>query len=857
MMSVYNNEEHMNAPNKTLRFCRIERAVLKMARFVLEWKADMFSFGQTGITGPIPAIDSQSAGINIRNIINIKINIKMKQKFSLILALLSVCTCIQSFAQAESGRLSGIIIDSSGEEPLPCATVFIEELGKSEVADKNGEFSVSDIPFGTYTLTVKYVGYHAQTKRVTVDKTTAAKIIFQLESETSSLEEVMVVGKSEARKIREQAMPISVISMNQIQGTVNNVQDVLARTAGITVRTMGGVGSASRISVRGLEGKRIGLFIDGYPMNDNSDFIDLNDIPVEMINRIEIYKGVVPAKFGGSAVGGAVNIVIKEYPPKYLDVNYSYGSFNTHKTSVVSKMNIAPKGIEFGLGGIYNYADNNYKMESPFQEGLTITRDHDKFEKAVAGGSFKARKWWFDKVEFEPVFIYTYKDIQGIESNIQYAHSHSMAFVFANKIEKENFLLEGMDLDWQLAYVYTSYNFADTASYRTHWDGTHYPAVSRFGGEIGKWASLLTNDKHQLSHKLNLSYLVNNNHSVNLNSLLIYAHASPHDAVKDKVIGYRTEFPSNMLSWVVGLNYDYRSSDDKFLNSVNIKYYYYSMKTQMASILTNTAEAINTCKNDFGISNALRYRITPKLMAKASLGYDVRLPSEEELLGDGYVIAPAGNLTPERNTSVNVGMLFDLTGKSPSNLQMEINGFYMHLQDMIRFTGGFLQSQYQNFGEMRTLGVEAEVKADITRWLYGYANTTYQDLRDIRKYEQNTTVANPTKGSRMPNIPYLMANAGLEFHKENLFGGRGMNTRIFTDASFVEEYLYDFEQSQFQQHRIPRTFSCSMGFEQSFGNGRYFIMGKVSNLTDARMISEFNRPLPGRSFTVRLRYVFK
>ena len=167
---------------------------------------------------------------------------------------------------------------------------------------------------------------------------------------------------------------------------------------------------------------------------------------------------------------------------------------------------------------------------------------------------------------------------------------------------------------------------------------------------------------------------------------------------------------------------------------------------------------------------------------------------------------------------------------------------------MIRFTGGFLQSQYQNFGEMRTLGMEAEVKADMTRWLYGYVNATYQDLRDVRKYEQNTTVANPTKGSRMPNIPYLMANAGLEFHKENLFGGSGMNTRIFTDASFVEEYLYDFEQSQFQQHRIPRALSCNIGFEQSFGNGRYFIMGKINNLTDTKMISEFNLSLIHISF---------
>lgn len=780
----------------------------------------------------------------------------MKQKV-IYLFLSLMLMSISVSAQTGGGRITGVVIDDSGEEPLPGTTIFIEELKKGIATDEQGDFSFSDIPTGTYTLTVSFMGYRTQTRKVTVGNERGSIIIIRLKADSKSLDEVVVMGKSEARKIREQAMPISVISMSQIQGTVNNVQDVLAKTAGITVRTMGGVGSTSRISVRGLEGKRIGLFIDGQPMNDNSDFIDINDIPVEMIDRIEIYKGIVPAKFGGSAVGGAVNIVIKEYPPKYLDVNYSYGSFNTHKASVVSKMNIAPKGIEFGLGGFYNYSDNNYKMKSPFQEGLTIIRDHDKFKKAVVGGSFKARKWWFDLVEFEPIFIRTYKDVQGIESNIQYAHSHSEAFIIANKMEKENFLLEGLDLDWQLGYVYTNSHFTDTASHRTHWDGTHYPAVSKFGGEIGKWASLLVNNKHLLQHKLNLNYLVNDNHSVNFNSLSKYAHANPKDAMKDKVIGYRTEFPSNMLSWVAGVNYDYRSSDDKFLNSVNIKYYYYSMKTRMASILTNSAEDIDTHKNDFGISNALRYRITPNLMAKASLGYDVRLPSEEELLGDGYVIAPAGNLIPERNTSVNVGMLFDLTGKSPSNLQIEVNGFYMYLLNMIRFTGGFLQSQYQNFGEMRTFGVEAEVKADVTRWLYGYVNATYQDLRDTRKYEQNTTVANPTKGSRMPNIPYLMANAGLEFHKENLFGGKGMNTRIFSDASLVEEYLYDFEQSQFQQHRIPRTISCSMGFEQSFGNGRYFIMGKINNLTDTQMISEFNRPLPGRSFTVRFRYVFK
>ena len=175
---------------------------------------------------------------------------------------------------------------------------------------------------------------------------------------------------------------------------------------------------------------------------------------------------------------------------------------------------------------------------------------------------------------------------------------------------------------------------------------------------------------------------------------------------------------------------------------------------------------------------------------------------------------------------------------------------------MIRYTKGILGAQYQNFGEMRTMGVEAEVKADITPWLYGYANATLQDLRDVREHDEGSSLPNPTKGLRMPNIPYLMGNAGLEFHKENLFGGRGQNTRLFSDLSFVEEYLYDFEMAA-DQRRIPRSTTVDLGLEHSFFNNSLFLSAKIKNLTDARVLSEFNRPLPGRSFGVKVRYVFK
>ena len=102
-----------------------------------------------------------------------------------------------------------------------------------------------------------------------------------------------------------------------------------------------------------------------------------------------------------------------------------------------------------------------------------------------------------------------------------------------------------------------------------------------------------------------------------------------------------------------------------------------------------------------------------------------------------------------------------------------------------------------------------------------------------------------------------MANAGLEFHKENLFGGKDQNSRLFADAAFVEEYLYDFEQSNFQERRIPRTISVNLGAEHSFMNGKITVSAKINNLTNTRMLSEFNRPLPGRNFGLRLRYVIK
>lgn len=774
----------------------------------------------------------------------------MLNKTFLLLLLFSLSISAQNTAE-----LIGTVTDKVTHHPLIGADVYIKELNKGVSTDARGQYRLAHLPEGNYTVWFSFLGYQTFGKKISVKGQMRSDV--SLKEQAEEISGVTVSGKSIAHQKKEQSMPVTVIDMSNLRGTVSSVQDILLKTVGITLRSSGGVGSSSRISVRGLEGKRIGFFIDELPLGEQTDYIDINDIPIDMIDRIEIYKGVVPARFGGSSLGGAINIVIREYPDKYADLSYGYESYNTHKAQGVFKRNLKQRGLVFGIGGGYTSSDNNYTFDSPFQEGLRITRNHDKYRKLIIGGSFKAKKWWFDEVELEPVFVKTYKEIQGIEYDIREAHSQSLMTGLSNKLEKDNFLTEGLNLDMFNGLVLTKMNFIDKATRRYEWDGSSYPTPSRYGGEAGyNYPSDSDDKKLTFINKTNLEYILTERHSLNINSVFSMANGTPKDDLKTLSLGKQVNFDSQMRSWISGLTYDFRTLNDVFLNSLTVRHYMYTMHTQMAPLFVPGKYDVDVSKSDFGVNNAMRYRFLPSLMGKLSAGYEVRIPSETELLGDGIAVIPSPDLLPERNLSANLGFLFDLTGKHPTNAQIEMNFFYMYLQDMIRYTAGLIGAQYQNFGEMRTLGVEFEAKADVLPSLYLYGNTTYQDLRDTRAYEPESTVPNPTKNKRMPNIPYLMANAGLEFHRENLFGGTGQNTRLFADIAFVEEYYYDFEMTQLQKRRIPRSTTIDIGFEHSFLNNKVFLSGKVRNITNEKTLSEFNRPLMGINGGVKLRVIF-
>ena len=780
-----------------------------------------------------------------------------KTIFKLLLSAMVVCA--STTVRAQTAVVYGRITEAEGGEPIPGVIVAVNKGRVGTTTDKEGNYRLR-VKSGKVEMRFSCVGFNTETFKTEMSDKEELQHNVTMSSSTTSLGEVTVVAHNEVRKMRESAMPVSVMTAKELQGTASSIEEVLARSAGITVRSTGGVGSASRLSVRGLEGKRLGLFVDEASMGQLSNFVTLNDIPTDMIERIEVYKGIVPYKFGGSALGGAVNVVTKEYPPVYLDASYEYGAFNTHRANAVLKRTHKQLGLQFGLGGMFTYSDNDYWMTLHNLGGRRVKRNHDAYRKMIFGGSLKATKWWFDELKVEALYSRTRQEMQGIDTDIREAFNRSAGFVSELTLKREQFFADGLALDFHLAYSYTTYGLSDKAMKKYDWDGTAYPPSSPYGGEQGAYPADGKNKSHDIIGKLNLNYTLDSHHSFNLNVYDSYTNLRPKDELMEKALGFKANFDSKMSSLTTGLSYDLMLFDNRFQSAFTVKDYFFTSKTRyLPNLYMSHAENIDIHRNYIGWNESVRYKITPKLLIKASFSSEVRTPTAEELIGNGYSVLASTNLQPERVKSVNLGALYRRFHEKSGLLELELNAFYTRLRDMIRYAPDVVPTfyHYTNFGEVRTYGIEVDAKCDILPWLYAYANGTYQDLRDVRQLMPNSNVENPTYNKRIPNIPYLLGNFGIECHRANLFGGKASNTRLLFDASYIHQYFYDFEMSVNQDRKIPASFTMDAGIEHSIMHNRWTFSLKVKNLTNREVVSELNRPLPGRSFAVKVRYLFK
>ena len=772
------------------------------------------------------------------------------------LLLLSILFPLHLYAQTNTVELK--VVDADNGNGIEAATVQWKPIGapsfkNGALTNRRGIVQIQAKGVDSYVVLTRYVGYETAIDTL---KSSIKKHTIRLRANARELDGVVVTGKSKVQFMRESPEAITVINGKDLQGRSVSLETILDKTIGLKVGQTGGLGSSSRIIVHGLEGNRIQILWDGIPMSTSDGTFSLDEIPIDIIERIEVYKSIIPARFGCDGLGGAVNIVTKEFSTDYLDASYELGSYQTHKGSVFSRKNFPKSGILLGAGGYYTSAKNDYSFRVPERENLLVKRDHDRFRSYMLKGKVAFTKLWFDEISTEFGYYNRFNEIQGVLKNIQHAENKSSMLMLENKLIKSGILNNRLNFESHFSLSHTTNNFVDTARVNHDFEGNIYPSPNG-QGETGD-VPHNSNDKGlEINERINLDYKLSTNHSLNLNTLINYAQRQPNDDIASQHAGFIIGgFPSKKTSIVSGLTWEAKLFGRKLTNMFSAKYFHlHSEIEDLTSYeMIEAPKKKSNTTSQIGWIEAMKYEPFRGFHLKVSYQRAIRLPNSQELFGDGIITFPAAGLKPEKSHNFNLGFLIDKNDVlGLSRLQFEVNGFYMQVSDMIKLMKQHMAAGYVNAEKVHIKGIETELKLDISPTVYAYGNLTYQDVRDVLDYLPGTQAPNPTKGLRLPNIPYLYANFGAEYHSDRLF--KNWYVKAFWDGKFTEEFFYFWELTELQKRRIPRSFVNDIGLLLTYKN-KYSIALECHNLMNKEVWDQFRQPLAGRTFHLKFRYVF-
>ena len=311
-----------------------------------------------------------------------------------------------------------------------------------------------------------------------------------VDEEVTQLSEVVLTGQSPIKQVQKAAYNVVAIEAQQLRNLNSNAGDMLARVSGVKMRETGGVGAETAINLNGFTGRHVRIFIDGVPMNEANASFRINNIPAELIERIEIYKGVVPVTFGADALGGAINVVTRKSRYNYGNLSYTFGSFNTHK-STLNLGQFLTDNISVELSAYQNYSDNSYKVFTEYLDLQTGTyskekrwfkRFHDRYHnEAIIGRVNIFDEKWADKLSFALNYSQEDKQLQnanlmqivfGGKYRTSYTYSSSMEYGKREIVKGLNFFLSGR-------YDLTTTNNVDEQARQYRWNGNYREKPTR------------------------------------------------------------------------------------------------------------------------------------------------------------------------------------------------------------------------------------------------------------------------------------------------------------------------------------------------------------------------------------------
>lgn len=771
---------------------------------------------------------------------------------------------LRVFSQSGHGSLSGQIAAQSGES-LVGATIRIAGTQFGTTADTDGRYVITRVPAGSYTVVISQVGFETHEQSVTITAGQSAKIDVRLAESMITLNEIEITGKSESQELREAAFSVNAIDTRQFANTTADLNQILNRTTGVRIREQGGMGSDFNFSINGLSGKAVKFFIDGVPMDILGSAVTLNNVPVNLAERVEVYKGGVPVTLGADALGGAVNVITSQKISNYLDASYSIGSFNSHRAALTGQTALGSSGWVVKASGFFNYSDNNYLMrgvEVPVNGVFTPTdlrRFHDQYRSGMGQMELGVRgRKWADALFGGFVYSSSNQQLQtGFRQDIVYGAATKTNESYAGTVRylKENLFTKGLHLNLYGSVSQDHSVVTDTSSFRYAWDGTVMGAAP--GGEFERGKSVNHIFRPRIFMRGNATYEINSQHSLNLN---VTIDRTKNDSYNEWLVDH-DDIIDVMSKRIAGLAYQQNIFNNRLMNTWFVKYYGLGLGSDVVDEGAGNDTSSDNLSHYFGYGLATRYLILTDVGIKASYEHTYRLPEVIEMFGDGMTIVANTELTPEYSDNFNLGAYWNKRFGF-HNVFVEAGGFYRDANDFI-FAVAHQRSnatRYENKSSVRVTGLEGEVRYAWKDVFSLGVNATYQNSINMTKYSRaGSTIPEATYKNKIPNQPWLFGNVDLTFSRRNPFGWKDSRLQFNWYTQYVHWFYLTWEAygSSNGKANIPDQYIHNASVSYSFHSNRYNISFECRNIADNLAYDNFKLQKPGRAFAVKVRYFIK
>ncbi|MBR2863924.1 MAG: TonB-dependent receptor [Bacteroidaceae bacterium] len=717
---------------------------------------------------------------------------------ALIVGLSQVVDVYATQPRQEGNVILGHVIKYGTEESMPDVTVVLVETQETVVSNSDGAFTFRKIPAGKYTLRAQILGYETQEKKVEVSNDYAIDVHFSMKEKDIDVSEVVV--SANRNEVRRCMAPVVVNVLNpklfETVGSVDLAQS-LNYQSGLRVENNCQNCAFPQVRINGLEGPYSQILINSRPVvSALSGVYGLEQIPVNMIERVEVVRGGGSALFGANAVGGTINIITKDPINNSFQVTTGLSNMNAQswEQNVGANVSLVSKDYTYGIA-LYE----NYRNRNPYDA------DNDGFSEV-------------GKLNMNTFGLRTYyRPTSASRLSLEY-HTTNEFRRGGNKFDYEPF---ETDITEQTKHVINSGGLTYDHSFKANKHRLsafasvqHVDRNSYYGAQQNPDAYGKTKD---LTWVAGATYTGRFNRVLFSPATFTAGVEYQNNSLHDRMLGYGRD-----------LKQDVRIASVFLQNEWEMDYF-----TLLAGLRLDEHNLID--KPIFSPRVNLLYRPTQQLQARLTWSTGFRAPQayDEDLHvtavgGEGVLIRLADGLDPERSNSFSGSVDWaPRFGHWQANFLVE--GFYTELSDVFVLENigidqqGNTIKERRNGSGARVYGANIDAKIAHGRDISLQLGFTYQRSR-YKQYEawsEDPAVA-PTKN--MPRTPncygyFTLTTAPikpLEISVSGVYTGRMYVPHFAPDpAEIPADYRYSYITTDCLEH-TPYFFDLNLKVGYTF-----------------------------------------